>query len=81
MANDFDEFILLLLRTSGMRDAVLAYEEETLASHAEATTAVKNLARQSGLDRRTFAIGKLGAAIVVGLTLGALSCVVMIGTI
>jgi len=29
MVDDLDELVLLLLRTSGMGDAVLTYEEET----------------------------------------------------
>ena len=77
MDDDLDELILLLLRTSGMRNAVLAYEEETCASHAEATTAVRNLARHSGLENGAWAVGRSAAAIVTALTLGAVNFLVM----
>ena len=46
MVDNLDELVLLLLRTTGTRDAVLTYEEETGVSHAEATTAVSELARK-----------------------------------
>jgi hypothetical protein len=58
MIDDLDELVLLLLRTSGLQDAVLVYEEETGAGHAKATTAVRKLARQNGLDHRDRAIRK-----------------------
>jgi hypothetical protein len=78
MDDDRDEFVLLLLRTSGMGDAVLTYEEETGASHAEATTAVQSLARQRGLDKKIWPVGKLAATIVTALTAGAVSVLVII---
>ena len=46
MIDNLDELVLLLLRTSGMQDAVLTYEEETGLNHTEATTAVRELARK-----------------------------------
>lgn len=58
MIANLDGLILLLLRTSGMHDAVLAYEEETGVSHTEATTAVRELARQLILDHRNRSIRK-----------------------
>ena len=70
MDEDLDELILLLLRTSGMRDAVLVYEEETLVCRAEATRVVRNLARRSGLKNGAWTVGKSAAAIVTALTLG-----------
>ena len=57
MVDDLDELVLLL-RTSGMRDAVLTYEEETGASHAEATAAVRWLARKAARDHRARGIRK-----------------------
>jgi hypothetical protein len=63
MVDNFDELVLLLLRTSGMGDAVLTYEEETGARHAEATTAVRKLAQQHGLDHRAGATRKIGGGI------------------
>jgi hypothetical protein len=77
MGDDLDELILLLLRTSGMRDAVLAYEEETCASHAEAITTVRNLARHSGLENGAWEVGKSAVVILTALTLGAVSFLVM----
>jgi hypothetical protein len=68
MVDNLDELVLLLLRTAGTGDAVLTYEEETGASHAEATTAVKNLSRRRGPDNKARPIGKLAAAIVTALT-------------
>ena len=46
MIDNLDELVLLLLRTSGMHDAALTYEEEAGVSHAEATTVVGELARR-----------------------------------
>jgi hypothetical protein len=78
MVEDLDELILLLLRTDGMRDAVLTYEEETGASRSEATTAVRKLSRQNGLDHGARAVGQLAAGIATAVTLGAVSLFVLI---
>lgn len=48
--DNLEELVLLMLRTSGMRDAVLTYKEEAAVSHAVATTAVKELVRQCTQD-------------------------------
>jgi hypothetical protein len=77
MVDNLDELVLLLLRTSGMGDAVLTYEEETGASHAEATTAVSKLAQQNGLDHRARATRKIGAALATAVTIGVVSFLVM----
>ena len=78
MVDDLDELVLLLLRTSGMGDAVLTYEEETGASHAEATTAVRKLAQQNGLDHRDRAIRKVGVALATAVPIGVVGFLVMI---
>ena len=70
MVDRLDKLVVLLLRTSGMRDTVLAYKEETGASHTEATTAVRKLARQNGLDHRARAIRKVGAALATAVIIG-----------
>jgi hypothetical protein len=77
MVDNFDDLVLLLLRTSGMGDAVLTYEEETGASHAEATTAVRKLAQQNGLDHRARATRKVGVALATAVTRGVVSFLVM----
>jgi hypothetical protein len=73
MVDNFDGLVLFLLRTTGMGDAVLTYEEETGASHAEATTAVRKLARQNGLDHRARAIGKVCVALATAVTMGVVA--------
>ena len=73
MVDNLDGLVLLLLRTTGMGDAVLTYEEETGASHAEATTAVRRLSRQNGLDHRAQAIGKVGVALAIAVTMGVVA--------
>ena len=78
MVEDIDELILLLLRTNGMKDAVLTYEEETGVSHSEATTAVRRLSRQNGPSHGARAVGQLAAVIVTAATRGAVSLFVMI---
>ena len=78
MVDNFDELILLLLRTDGMKDAVLTYEEETGVSRSEATTAVRRLLRQNGPDHGVRAVGQLAAAIVTTVTPGAASLFVRI---
>ena len=70
MVDNLDELVLLLLRTSGMHDAVLTYGEETGSSHAEATTAVRKLARQNGLDHRGRAVRKARVATATAVTMG-----------
>ena len=77
MIDDLDELVLLLLRTSGMDDAVLTYEEETGASRAKATTAVMKLARQNGLDHGAPATRKLGVALATAVTVGVAGLLVM----
>ena len=77
MIDNLDGLILLLLRTSGKADAVLTYEEETGASHAEATTAVSKLARQNGLDHGARAIRKFGVALATAVTMGVVGLLVM----
>ena len=77
MVDDLDELVLLLLRTSGMVDAVLTYEEETGASHAEAITAVRKLAQQNGLDHRARATRKIGAALATAVTIGVVGFLAM----
>jgi hypothetical protein len=81
VVEDLDELILLLLRTNGMRDAVLTYEEETGASRSEAKTAVRRLARQDCPDHGARADGQLAAAIVTTITVGAVILLVMIRSI
>ena len=77
MVNNLDELVLLLLRTTGTRDAVLTYEEETGASHAEATTAVRELARRNGLDHRARVMRKVGMALATAVTIGVVSFLVL----
>ena len=48
MVHHLEELVLLLLRTSGMCDAILTYEEETGASHVEAAAAVSRLVQERG---------------------------------
>jgi hypothetical protein len=68
MNEELDDLILLLFRTSGMRDAVLTFEEETGVHHAEAATAVRELVRRNRREERkaanvaTRVIGSLFAA-------------------
>jgi hypothetical protein len=77
MIDNLDGLVLFLLHTSGRGDAVLTYEEETGVSHAEATTAVRELARQNGLDHTARAIGKVGVALATAVTIGVVSFLVM----
>jgi hypothetical protein len=77
MVNNLDELVLLLLRTTGTRDAVLTYEEETGASHAEATTAVRKLTRRNGLDHRAQVMRKVGMALATAVTIGVVSFLVL----
>ena len=77
MIDNLDGLILLLLRTSGMHDAVLTHEEEIGASHAEATTAVRKLARRNGLDHRAQVMRKVGMALATAVTIGVVSLLVM----
>jgi hypothetical protein len=50
MNEDLDDLILLLVRTSGMRDAVLTLKEETGLQHTEAATAVRELVRRDSRE-------------------------------
>jgi hypothetical protein len=77
MIDNLDELVLLLLRTSGKDDAVLTYEEETGASHAKATTAVEELARQNGLDHGARGIRKVGVTLAAAVTMGVVGLLVM----
>ena len=77
MIDNLDELVLLLARTSGKDDAVLTYEEDTGASHAEATTAVEELARQNGLDRGARVKRKVGMALATAVTMGVVGLLVM----
>jgi hypothetical protein len=52
MNEDLDDLILLMLRTSGMRDAVLTLEEETGVPHTEAENAVRELMQRYRLQDR-----------------------------
>jgi hypothetical protein len=51
MVDNFEELVVLILQTCGMKDAVLTYEEETGASRVEATMAVRELVRRDNPDR------------------------------
>jgi hypothetical protein len=77
MVDNFDGLVLFLLRTTGMGDAVLTYEEETGASHAEATTAVRKLARRNGLDHRDQVMRKVGMVLATAVTIGVVSFLVL----
>ena len=77
MVNNLDELVLLPRRTTGTRGAVLTYEEETGASHAEATTAVRKLAQQNGLDHRATATWKFRVALATAVTIGVVSFLVL----
>jgi hypothetical protein len=69
MIDNLDELVLLLLRTSGIRDAVVTYEEETGASHAEATSAVRGLARQNRPDHRARRTRNVRLALATAVTM------------
>ena len=77
MVDNFDGLVLLLLRTTGMGDAVLTYEEETGVSHVEATTAMRKLARRNGLDHRAQVVQKVAMALATAVTMGVVSFLVM----
>jgi len=77
MIDNLDGLILLLLRTSGTEDAILTYQEETGASHAEATGAVSELARRNGLDQSNRARRKRRVALATAVTVGVAGLLVL----
>jgi hypothetical protein len=69
MNDDLDEFILLLLRTSGRGDAVATYQEETGVNREEAIIAVNELQRShdSVCHRHLYLSQHRGKGVVITL--------------
>ena len=72
MVDNIDNLVLLMRRCDGKHAAIMSYEEETDAGHAEAVRAVEKLARKHGIVDVSRIAWRAAKVIVVLATFGIL---------